>query len=180
MSDPTVDPQVTPSPAPTGDSQAIREVRAALDETKRKNAELADQNKQLAKQISDIEKAKLDDLERLKVELSERTQELEATKSSSEGAATRLQRFEATFTALYEAELASVPEEHREKVAALSSVGEWDDRLTALRTAVSLLPVERKAFGTSNSPGDVRDPEKVKQLDLKKLPGWGELLGKPA
>lgn len=179
MSDIQPEPQVTP---PAGDSQAIRDLRAALDDHKRKLAEVSDRNKTLEKQITDAERAKLEDIERLKLELSDALQENERVKSSLEGGASRLERFEKTFSGLYESELATVPEEHREKVAALSSAGEWDDRLTALRTAVSLLPTEqdRKHFGTTNSPGDVRDPEKAKVLDMKNLPGWGEILSKPA
>lgn len=97
--------------------------------------------------MKENERAKLDEVERLRLEKTE----LEPFKE-------RATKFEALAQKIYEEELASVPEEYRAKIETLSKVGEWDARIEAIRAAKGLLPTPSAPAGSVTAPAQRGDP----------------------
>jgi len=92
----------------------------------------ADEN---AQKLTDIERGKLADTERLTLELADRDKKL--TELGQRAA--KVDQYETAFQTLYTQEMATVPETARASVERLSKSGDWNQRLEALRDARGLL-----------------------------------------
>jgi len=127
------------------------------------------------KKLKDIEDANLSDQQKKDQELEElrkKVAEQEATKAEKEANEKVLQE-------MYDAELAKVPDDKKELVKSLSSVGTAGEKLKALKGALSLMGVTTN-FGTNTQPakpgtttptGDAKKEDPPK-LDPKKPVPW--------
>lgn len=127
-------------PTPPADN-TVKEMRGRIDalttqlkeaEGLKEKAALADQ---LQARLTEIERSKLEESDRLKLELAD------AQKKAGEADALRdeVGRFQSKAQGEYESIIASVPEEKRAMVEALSKTGSWADRVDNLRNAMSLM-----------------------------------------
>lgn len=100
---------------------------------------------ELEARAQEADRAKLDETERLRLELKEAQ-----TVRDAHG------RFTSALERLYNEELETIPEEKREQVKALSNVGDWDSRVIAVRAAKALIPapMQAQAMGSVTNPGN--------------------------
>lgn len=126
---------------------------------------------ELAAKLEAIERAQLAEVDRLKLDVSDREKKLAdlGTIRDEHG------RFASTIERLYSAELAEVPEDKREAVLGLSAGGDWASRLEALRNARALIGVAPQSMGSVVNPGRPaasagQAPEKVHPSQIS----WGE------
>jgi hypothetical protein len=171
--DPMSDPVIPPTPAADpGDNATIKAMREQIDAANKAAKDAADARAVAEKALQDIERAKLEENDRLKLELAD-------AKAASADAATlrdELGRYQSTLQTQYEAELAAVPEEKRAQVASLSSAGSWPDRVKALQTAKSLLGAPPASAGTITNPGGITPPATPPpaKIDLKNPPSLAD------
>lgn len=122
------DTTITPPGGETPENATIRQMREQIATEKRR----ADEN---AQKLTDIERGKLADTERLTLELADRDKKLTELGAK----ASKVDQYETAFQTLYTQELAGVPEAARASVERLSKAGDWNQRLDALRDARGLL-----------------------------------------
>jgi chromosome segregation ATPase len=158
--------QTPPATTPDNDNSVIRGLReqhkALNDQLKAKEAEAAE----LATKLQDIERAKLDQLEQLRLQLQDKETELATVKALAD----RLPSLESNMEAIYNRKIEALPEEHRERIKRLSSAGDWAHRLEAIDDALSLLPaavaragvLPKEATPPAKGTKEQRTPEQIK------------------
>jgi hypothetical protein len=126
----------------TQDSNPVKQLREHADalkaEGKAKDALIAE----MQSRLRDADLATLSETERLKKQLEDATPFKE-----------RADKYEASMKELYDKEIASLPESHREKALDLSSTGDWADRLNYLQKVKTILAPQ--------SAGSVTQPVNV-------------------
>ena len=166
------DPQTAPAP----DSSVIRELRAKLDEQSKALKERDTQLESLTTKLTDFERSKLETEERLRLELADTKKNLEDLKPLTK----KVEHYEGTLKDLFEKRLASLPDEHRPHVEAITSiVTGYAEKLTTLDAATKLIPTEKapaKAGVTPNpsnptSPNPQAPPART-GAELEAV-GWG-------
>lgn len=134
-------PETTPKPDDKANS-TIRQMRSQMDA-------LAQENKALKDAQTAQERAKMDELERVKAEKAD----AEAKAAEADRLRDELGRYQSRDQERYERELASVPEEHKARLERLSGAGaSWGDKYDLLQEAKALLPGPAKA-GSVTQPG---------------------------
>ena len=159
------------------DNSVIRSLREEIrkrDEALREAEGLkskAAESEQLRAKLTEIERAKLDEIDRLKAE----REDLLGFKTKAEALQGETAKYETAFRNLYDAEMASLPESAREKVAKLSSTGSYAERLDALRTAKDLIvPAVIRSAGTVTQPAQPGSVSHVAEPKASMPPSqWG-------
>jgi protein required for attachment to host cells len=161
----------------TEDNSTIKAMREAHDK-------VAEENKSLKAQLTDLERKEMDEKARLTAERDEaREKAAEADKLRAENG-----QFASKFETLYGHELLGVPEEKRAQVQTLTANGSWADRYEAIKSAKQLITVAAPTvIGTlSNPPGapvvqpPAAPPPQPAPFDLEKIKqGPGQFLSQP-
>jgi hypothetical protein len=133
-----------PVQTPEPDNSAIRAARqhaADLEQQlKDAKAQLAD----VSGRLTEKERAEMAELDRLKAEKADadaKIQELEAFRDEAG-------RYQSRFKGMYEAELASIPEEQRARAEKLTSAGTFAERFEALQELKAMFPAAPVQAGT--------------------------------
>lgn len=185
MSDPTP-PAPAADPGDQGTAQenaTIRQMRAQIEAQTKAAKEASDRANVLQAQLTERERAEMAEIDRLKAEVGDRDKkigELEPLRDEHG-------KFVSAFEAIYQNELALVPDDKRAAVETLSKVGSWPERLDALRAAKGLLPsatpAAPAAAGTRTLPAGGAPPpagdDKPKTMDPKNPPPWRDVLSRP-
>lgn len=172
-------PEVNP---PADESSTIRQMRAELEA---KNADLA-AAKQLAEEkenkLKEIERAALNDAERLRLELQDKVKAEAELKQQLENEKVNKQALDITNQFLvkkFEDGIAALPEEKREAIKKLSFVeGNPVLSLERLEETVKLTGVGLTPAGSITNPGANTPPPgnlPPEKIDLKNLT-WGQAL----
>jgi len=151
MSD-TPTPQPPAVPPEVQDNSAIREMRAKIESeaTARKAAET--EAAELKTRLTEIERSKLDELERVRLEKEDLAKTFGQTQSELEQARNELGQFQTLAEAEYNQLLATVPPEKRAAVEGIAGSGTWADRLSKARSAMSLIGAAPVQVGTPGMP----------------------------
>lgn len=137
-------PPVTPSE----DNATIRQMREQIAESNRIAKENEKRAAEAEAKLTEIERAKLGEIERLRLEKEEAFGKL----NEANGLKTELETLSKSFQIIFEAELAALPQEHRERVEKLTAHGNPAQRLDALREIKALLGTAPKSAGTVTNP----------------------------
>lgn len=141
------------------DSGLVQELRETIKELKGDMAQFKDQIKlieaerdELKATVTSSEQEKMSEVEKLKAQL----EELKGADKTAKEYEKKLKAYDERANADYEAELAKVPDETRERLAKLTAAGDPVDRLATLREMVSLAtPVAPPSQGTHTQPAGV-------------------------
>lgn len=174
----------TTPPADPGDNAAIRAMREqikTLEADARRAKDLETQLSEAQSKLTEIERAKLEENERLKLDLADARKAKEETEAAAAQLRDENGRYQSSFQSQYEAELASVDEEKRSTVEELSKTGTWADRYEAIKRAKALIPAQPAQGGTVTRPGTT--PATTTAAVPKPYDpnlGWGDALKRPA
>jgi len=172
---------------PSQNNSTIQSMRTAIDA---KNTELAAerQAREAAEaRALELEREKLTEAERLRLESEEKDRKIAELSGQAAEAATAA----ATLQELYDAELASAPEDKREVLQRASSAGSLPERIRALQAAKSLIGTQEpnvQIVGTITNPsGQVPSSTSATPVageqqpwDPKQgPPGWNRALSQP-
>ena len=149
MSVETPAPAVQPENPP--ENSTIRQMREQIASLNSAKAEADAKLQEAQSQLQEIERAKLEENERLKLEKAD----LEKKIADADQIRDELGRYKSTFETLYNEKLATVPEEQRANVEVLTSKGTWAERYEALQAATKLIPAAPTAAGTVTQPTSV-------------------------
>lgn len=151
----TTETTVSAPAVSTGDNAAFARMRTELAAEKQRTTDLEEK-------LKEIERSKMDETERLRLEKDE------ALKYASELSPhkDRAIALEAKFTKLYADELASLPDDRREGMARLTQFGTAEERFEALIEAKKMFAIPVTA-GTVTQPAGM--PPQVQPHEKKPL-----------
>lgn len=126
--------------------RTLREQLRALEKSAKEQQARADA---LAQEKLERERAEMTEIDRLR---SER-EEFAAKAAIAETVKSQLDQQNQVFAGMFDAKLASVPEEYRQHVATLAASGSPIERLEKLESAMKLIPRAPIVAGTVTNPG---------------------------
>jgi len=139
------------------ESSTIKQMReelahrdADLKALREKNDELSKEKTELNQKVTAAEREKMGEIERLQAEINDRKNEVGELSNYR----SKAEKYEGFAQQVYEKKISEAPEDVREHLQSLSSVGDWADRLGSLESAFGLISkVQPVKAGTNTNPG---------------------------
>lgn len=168
------------------ENSTIKELRARIDTLNATVTTNETEKVALAAKVTELERAKLDETERLRQENAD----LATKATAGEVAVGQVASYQELFKTEWEALIAAAPEDKRATLTQISSHGDWPERIRCLKAGLSLgnLPIPGVTIGSITQPVPPATappsptPTPVAQTPwdpTKGAPSWSDSLKKP-